>query len=51
MGTHVVIVGAGAGGASVAAEAKRQDPSLADRHGRGAVAGLGGRLTDALLHR
>ena len=28
MGTHVVIVGAGAGGASAAAEAKRQDPSL-----------------------
>ena len=28
MGTQVVIVGAGAAGASVAAEAKRQDPSL-----------------------
>ncbi len=29
MGAHVVIIGAGAGGASAAAEAKRQDPSLA----------------------
>jgi len=29
MGKHVVIIGAGAGGASAAAEAKRQDPSLA----------------------
>jgi NADH dehydrogenase FAD-containing subunit len=29
MGKHVVIVGAGAGGGSVAAEAKRQNPSLA----------------------
>ena len=28
MNTNVVIVGAGAGGASVAAEAKRLDPSL-----------------------
>jgi NADH dehydrogenase FAD-containing subunit len=28
MGKHVVIVGAGAGGASVAAEARRGDPSL-----------------------
>jgi len=28
MGTHVVIVGGGPGGASVAAEAKRRDPSL-----------------------
>ena len=28
MGTHVVIIGGGAGGASVAAEAKRQNPSL-----------------------
>jgi CoA-dependent NAD(P)H sulfur oxidoreductase len=28
MGTHVVIIGAGAGGASAAAEAKRQDSSL-----------------------
>ena len=28
MGKRVVIVGAGAGGASVAAEAKRRDPSL-----------------------
>ena len=29
MGKKVVIIGAGAGGASVAAEAKRRDPSLA----------------------
>ena len=29
MGKNVVIVGAGAGGASVAAEARRRDPSLA----------------------
>jgi NADH dehydrogenase FAD-containing subunit len=29
MGTQVVIIGAGAGGASAAAEAKRRDPSLA----------------------
>ena len=29
MGKQVVIVGAGAGGASVAAEARRRDPSLA----------------------
>jgi shikimate 5-dehydrogenase len=29
MGKHVVIIGAGAGGASVAAEARRRDPSLA----------------------
>jgi hypothetical protein len=29
MGKRVVIIGAGAGGASVAAEAKRTDPSLA----------------------
>ena len=29
MGTQVVIIGAGAGGASAAAEARRQDPSLA----------------------
>jgi NADH dehydrogenase FAD-containing subunit len=29
MGTQVVIIGAGAGGASAAAEAKRQDSSLA----------------------
>ncbi len=28
MGKHVVIIGAGAGGASVAAEARRRDPSL-----------------------
>jgi L-2-hydroxyglutarate oxidase LhgO len=28
MGTHVVIIGAGAAGASTAAEAKRQDPTL-----------------------
>jgi len=28
MGQHVVIIGAGAGGASAAAEARRQDPSL-----------------------
>lgn len=28
MGKTVVIIGAGAGGASVAAEAKRRDPSL-----------------------
>ena len=28
MGKSVVIIGAGAGGASVAAEAKRGDPSL-----------------------
>jgi L-2-hydroxyglutarate oxidase LhgO len=28
MGKHVVIIGAGAGGASVAAEARRGDPSL-----------------------
>ncbi|MBU2055988.1 MAG: NAD(P)-binding protein [Proteobacteria bacterium] len=28
MGKRVVIVGAGAGGASAAAEAKRRDPSL-----------------------
>lgn len=28
MGKRVVIVGAGAGGASTAAQAKRQDPSL-----------------------
>jgi CoA-dependent NAD(P)H sulfur oxidoreductase len=28
MGKNVVIVGGGAGGASVAAEAKRKDPSL-----------------------
>jgi NADH dehydrogenase FAD-containing subunit len=29
MGKRVVIIGAGAGGASAAAEAKRRDPSLA----------------------
>ncbi|MEK6655150.1 MAG: hypothetical protein AABY92_08395 [Thermodesulfobacteriota bacterium] len=29
MGKRVVIIGAGAGGASVAAEAGRRDPSLA----------------------
>jgi CoA-dependent NAD(P)H sulfur oxidoreductase len=29
MGKSVVIIGAGAGGASAAAEAKRRDPSLA----------------------
>ena len=29
MAKNVVIVGAGAGGASVAAEARRRDPSLA----------------------
>jgi NADH dehydrogenase FAD-containing subunit len=29
MGKRVVIIGAGAGGASVAAEARRRDPSLA----------------------
>jgi L-2-hydroxyglutarate oxidase LhgO len=28
MGKHIVIIGAGAGGASAAAEAKRTDPSL-----------------------
>ncbi len=28
MGKNVVIIGGGAGGASVAAEAKRNDPSL-----------------------
>ncbi len=28
MGIQVVIIGAGAGGASAAAEARRQDPSL-----------------------
>jgi len=28
MGKHLVIIGAGAGGASVAAEARRQDPEL-----------------------
>jgi L-2-hydroxyglutarate oxidase LhgO len=29
MGKNVVIIGGGAGGASVAAEARRRDPSLA----------------------
>ena len=29
MGKHLVIIGGGAGGASVAAEAKRRDESLA----------------------
>jgi len=29
MGKRVVIIGAGAGGGSVAAEARRRDPSLA----------------------
>ena len=29
MGKNVVIIGAGAGGASVAAEARRRDPALA----------------------
>lgn len=28
MGKHLVIIGGGAGGGSVAAEAKRNDPSL-----------------------
>ena len=51
MGKSVVIIGAGAGGTSAAAEAKRRDPSLAITLIEQRPQFFRRRLTDALLHR